>query len=849
MSTSKAGADSDNGRAVDDAPPHAPEQLPDVPPVEGGASGSGGAGGCVDTPSGQVDDTPQPDSGTLDKAPLRESNPARDDTLPGAETDRGPPPAAGVDLSTIDDPAATAEAFASVGQLLVTQQVISAATAKYIFQGELNLARSDSAAAAAAHPHCPGDVPPTRFGVKQDPSSFIVGVPATSSDRLAERFMRDGYGGLETLAFVETLSDEGIQDLSEMVNPRLSIRPDLLLPKSVEATATVPEFRDLLSSMSARRELASLLQHYPVEGLARKVFKMSTLLKQTLVQLREAKRQLQSSGSRDGSELLDKLSEISAMKTGFALLNQHWKEAFLVCKRQLDRELSDHARDFKRAAQNHEQGEEALRSRLASMTQERDDMFAFARGLDRRLKAGSINVPKVMNFLNQHQTQVVGNWPRLNALLEHLKDHQVPPDNWTTQIMVTAIDDYSAQPGAFVALDEDDLGEEKKEEGGSGSGSGSKNAPLDFTQDPTPPSTPQTPPNKRNKAPSASSRKLQLRPDPYTPSDKDALDPRTSLTRTVEEARASLADHAVIWDKQRTDLQLVMRSGLDDLDAFELVNGDHLVHPRIPVRELTLMLARMMYWGRLNHTPWAKYVPSWCFKKAESYLENLDGAPARWPTLKKLRLDDSAEVMEALFSGVGESEDDEDRDVTFKSSVEFKPQAPRTTPPREAKRRRGSVSSVSSSSAPTGTDPPSEPPAKRHRPAQDRRRSVLARKEYSELVPDELALIETPGRGVMSWRQYGILLKFAPGTANAIEQTTGFPDYAPNLSKVTELEGIRARWDPPLFKVLWDSAPWDDMFQQRLKFLILHSVDDLSARAKSDLVDIVAFMWTHRRTF
>ncbi|KAE9086880.1 hypothetical protein PF010_g19931 [Phytophthora fragariae] len=39
------------------------------------------------------------------------------------------------------------------------------------------------------------------------------------------------------------------------------------------------------------------------------------------------------------------------------------------------------------------------------------------------------------------------------------------------------------------------------------------------------------------------------------------------------------------------------------------------------------------------------------------------------------------------------------------------------------------------------------------------------------------------------------------------------------------------------------------MFQQRLKFLILHSADDLSDRAKSDLVDIVEFMWTHRRTF
>ncbi|KAE9012849.1 hypothetical protein PR001_g15559 [Phytophthora rubi] len=429
---------------------------------------------------------------------------------------------------------------------------------------------------------------------------------------------------------------------------------------------------------------------------------MSTLLKQALVQLREAKRQLQSSGSRDGSELLEKLSEIIAMKTGFALLNQHWKEAFLVCKRQLDQELSDHARDFKLAAQNREQEEEVLRSRLASMTQERDDMFAFARSLKRRLKTGALSVPRVMNFLNQHQTQVVGNWPRLKALLEHLKDHQVSPDNWTTQIMVTAIDDFSAQPGPFVALDEEDADEEKKEDSGSGPTSGSKNAPLDFTQDPTPPSTPQTPPSKQRKH-SVSSQKLQLRPDPYTPNDEDALDPQKSLARTAEEARASLADHAVIWDKQRTDLQL-----------FGNLHS----------------LARMMYWGRLNHTPWAKYVPSWCYKKAESYLDNLDGAPARWPTLKKLRLDNSAEVMEALFSGVGESEDDEDRDVTFKSSVEFKPQAPRTTPPREAKRRRGSVSSISSSSAPTVTDPSSEPPAKRHRPAQDRR-SVLARKEYS----------------------------------------------------------------------------------------------------------------------
>ncbi|KAE9323590.1 hypothetical protein PF001_g3858 [Phytophthora fragariae] len=256
------------------------------------------------------------------RSPLTWRNPQQVDGAPNAEIE-SEMPTGGVDLSTINDLAATAAAFASVGQLLVTQQVISETTAKHIFQGELNLVHSDSATAAAMHPYSLGDIPPACFRVKQDPSSFIVSVPANSSDRLTERFMRDGYGRLEVLFFVETLSGEDIRDLSEMVNPRLSIRLDLLLPKTTDTVATVPEFRDLLSSMDAKRELASLLQQYPVEGLAQKVFKLSTLLKQALVQLREVKRQLQSSGSRDGSELLENLSEISAMKTGFTVLNQH----------------------------------------------------------------------------------------------------------------------------------------------------------------------------------------------------------------------------------------------------------------------------------------------------------------------------------------------------------------------------------------------------------------------------------------------------------------------------------------------------------------------------------------------
>lgn len=52
-----------------------------------------------------------------------------------------------------------------------------------------------------------------------------------------------------------------------------------------------------------------------------------------------------------------------------------------------------------------------------------------------------------------------------------------------------------------------------------------------------------------------------------------------------------------------------------------------------------------------------------------------------------------------------------------------------------------------------------------------------------------------------------------------------------------------------MFKVVCDSAPWDDMFNQSSKFLVLHKPEDLSDRTKSSLVDIVEFMRTHRRTF
>ncbi|POM62243.1 hypothetical protein PHPALM_28625 [Phytophthora palmivora] len=71
----------------------------------------------------------------------------------------------------------------------------------------------------------------------------------------------------------------------------------------------------------------------------------------------------------------------------------------------------------------------------------------------------------------------------------------------------------------------------------------------------------------------------------------------------------------------------------------------------------------------------------------------------------------------------------------------------------------------------------------------------------------ERRLIETLRPGLNSWRHYGILVKFAPGTTNALEQSYGFPDYAPNLTKPAEAEQNRLRWKPADFMVFWETKP------------------------------------------
>ncbi|ETM97403.1 hypothetical protein PPTG_20316, partial [Phytophthora nicotianae INRA-310] len=383
----------------------------------------------------------------------------------------------------------------------------------------------------------------------------------------------------------------------------------------------------------------------------------------------------------------------------------------------LDHKASEHDRDFKRAARDREREARALQAQVDSLSQENDDLRDCIRGLENRLTARSLNVARTMNFLNRHGTRVDGSWPRLKALLEHAKDSKMPPSGWKTQILVNAIDDFGAQFGPYTFEDEGSPDDgDSKENDRSGNRDGSKDKPLDLSHDSSGPQ--QTPKKPKASGKSRSWGTVQLRPSAYTPNDHDALDATKQPLRTVTQVRESLKDLPVVWSKQRSDLQQVMLCGLDFQDALDLASGDNEVHTRITSRALTQMLVRMMYWGKLDQTPWTKRSSS---------------RRTRWPNLKKVRLEDEAEIQMALYEDVS-SEEDSERDAEFQDgSPSGKSQSSsgrRTPPPRGAKRKRDSESGASGKSS--GGSDSGEPEHKRSRPSQERKQSALARKKSSK---------------------------------------------------------------------------------------------------------------------
>jgi hypothetical protein len=336
------------------------------------------------------------------------------------------------------------------------------------------------------------------------------------------------------------------------------------------------EFRSLLESPGAKRELASLVRLYGTQDLARRVFWMVTLFRRTLDRLNRAEEQLKTSGKTTSQQLLDADTELREVKRQFGLQQAYFERMFAAARETMDHEANDHARDFKRAALEYKRREDALQEDNDELHRKVEDLEDHIRSLENRLQAGSLNVPRVMNFLNRGKTRVSGNWPRLKALFELFKDHQTVPDAWATQILVNAVDNFGAAPGPYVFEHDGDTDEEEKSGGDPKQGDASsksrhgasKDKPVDLT---IPPSSPSHTPRKSSRTKTSGSKFLkaatlaapQMRPTSWKPNEEDARDPREAPVRSVQEARASLKDLPIVWNKLRTNVQLVMQSGLD----------------------------------------------------------------------------------------------------------------------------------------------------------------------------------------------------------------------------------------------------------------------------------------------
>ncbi|EGZ10326.1 hypothetical protein PHYSODRAFT_522943 [Phytophthora sojae] len=339
-----------------------------------------------------------------------------------------------------------------------------------------------------------------------------------------------------------------------------------------------------------------------------------------------------------------------------------------------------------------------------------------------------------------------------------------------------------AEPGPFNFRHGDDT-EEKDNGGDSGpngnSGSSGSTKPsgrrvsiLDLTGD-------SRPKEQASARPSSGTAKrqrevpdqVQWRPIAWGASGDAARPVGKEYLIDEKTACASLANLPIVRRKVRTDVQLVMRTGLTYHAAMKLLDKDTVAHDMFFPFELSCMLARMMFWNRLDSTYWTPYVPEIYYLRAEAILERWADdceTPEYWPNLIDYTQDDS----DLLLGPDDDEGDSESRDATWEPSAEEKAKIARAkaredelhpvSPLRRSKRRTSSMSSQSDSVS----SAPSVKKRRKARPSDDRKKSPLARKDMNELKPEELKVIEKPGPGVTSWRHKGILTTFAPSTVD-----------------------------------------------------------------------------------
>eukprot|EP00644_Phytophthora_capsici_P015491 jgi/Phyca11/20646/fgenesh1_pg.PHYCAscaffold_70_\ len=308
------------------------------------------------------------------------------------------------------------------------------------------------------------------------------------------------------------------------------------------------------------------------------------------------------------------------------------------------------------------------------------------------------------------------------------------------------------------------------------------------------------------------------------------------------------------------------QSRCDELAPMDWLSSDRACHGLFREPQLVKMLVSMMYWRRLDATPWSSYVPEVYYKMADERLDrllNLDQLAPSWEPLDahvpypdedvESTVDDTTADpdFKAPPSEGSPSEDEDDGNDSDSGSE------PDGHTRKRPKRSRSQSSSDTDASAPPSKKSKAYKRASSgYQRQQTTRRQVtrnpplgssslhrsLSRKAYDSLTVDELQIVEVPDDSVLSWLYFGVRVQRVSVSKSSLGQTAGFPEYEVH-KHASEL--VKRRWDSREYTALlrMKPTPWDYMFQNRKQTFYLHRRCILNS-ATLELIDaFVDYFW------
>ncbi|EGZ18862.1 hypothetical protein PHYSODRAFT_332589 [Phytophthora sojae] len=578
-----------------------------------------------------------------------------------------------------------------------------------------------------------------------------------------------GYGGATTLIGFEELSDEDLQGLKEVCGADAGI--DVLCPRRSALSAF--ELDNTLNSIGIRREIASLLRHFNSTRLAERVFKMTGYLRRVLGAYRNMRSVADSQqGFTATQEVFDTRRKYKELKRAWKFTCDYW---FLEVQEALGK-VDDAESKYKVALgeqkTRYQDEIDSLESEKAQLKARLADSEAQARILKSRLESATVDPWKFSDFLQEHTD--------FTAL------HQGLEASWDTVINVTAMDKRKAAVAPYP---------EKSTRMPLSSGSGSSGRPeiLVLTDPGSKPRSGsktggKTQDSKKcqgsKKAPGESPRqsahpkphKVQRRPKDHQPG-RDSVRRASEKTVVSKEAAHTMLPGGVVWKEVRPDARQAILAGLKYDTAMEWIGSDRAAHGHFRQPQLIKMLVSMMYWRRLDLTPWSKYVPEAYYETADERLDrclrrsdvpppwgNLDDhmvypdedadstvddiendpdyqPPAQEPEESaSSNSSEEEEVAPETLEDIEDAEDDDDAedDNGVGEPLEVKPPAKRSrsesskkaqgsNSKSKKKRRTGNKTDTSATQGSSGTQGSKATSRSKHP-------STLARKSYSELT-------------------------------------------------------------------------------------------------------------------